>query len=77
VFKEFSYQSNIKKILNDIGLKKPSIVQSMVILKPPMHGGVVTPHQDETFIFTEKSGCVCTSLQFEFTSIVWIMVCFG
>lgn len=62
VFKEFSYQADIKKILNDLGIKKPKIVQSMVILKPANHGGVVTPHQDDTFIFTEKSGCVRTCL---------------
>jgi phytanoyl-CoA hydroxylase len=58
VYKEFSYQQNIYKILKDIGYRVPKIVQSMVILKPAKHGGVVAPHQDSTFVFSEKTPCV-------------------
>lgn len=30
----------------------------MVILKPAKHGGVVSPHQDSTFVYSEKTPCV-------------------
>jgi len=53
VFKEFSYQPKIKDLVYSLNMyKKPLSVQSMFIFKQPKIGGVVVPHQDSTFLYT-------------------------
>lgn len=36
-----------------LGLREPRILQSMVIFKQPEIGGLVPPHQDSTFLYTD------------------------
>lgn len=57
-FREFSYSNEVKTILKSLGYKKPSIVQSMYILKGKRIGGEVTPHTDNTFLRTTPQSCV-------------------
>eukprot|EP01080_Neovahlkampfia_damariscottae_P010327 gene10327-2743_t len=64
VFKKFSFQKKIKNYCHDLGLKKPSICQSMYIYKPPKIGGEVTAHQDSTFLFTEGEEDPCVGFWF-------------
>ena len=58
VFSNFSYSSDIKKLARGVGLRKPSMIQSMVICKQPFIGGEVNIHQDSTFLYTEPETCV-------------------
>ena len=58
VFSNFSYSSDIKKLARGVGLRKPSMIQSMVICKQPFIGGEVNIHQDPTFLYTEPETCV-------------------
>ena len=51
-FKRITFKEEVKKIAKSLDFKKPCIVQSMVIFKPPRIGGVVKPHQDSTFLYT-------------------------
>lgn len=53
MFKEFSQSPLLKQVLKDLGYKKPILPQSMYIFKQPKIGGEVSPHQDNTFIYTE------------------------
>lgn len=62
VFKKFSYQEKFKYLLQQLGLIKPQIVQSMYILKQPKIGNKVDIHQDSSFIYTEPE--TCTGLWF-------------
>ncbi|KAJ3020504.1 hypothetical protein HKX48_000708 [Thoreauomyces humboldtii] len=52
-FKEFSTRQRVKDVIKSIGYKEPRILQSMLIFKQPEIGGVVPPHQDSTFLYTE------------------------
>ena len=58
VFRNFSYRKEFKEILSSLDYKNPQIVQSMYILKSPKIGGVVTPHQDCSYIISEPSSCI-------------------
>jgi len=51
-FISVSQSENIKNIYKAIGFKDPVICQSMYIFKQPKIGGVVSPHQDSTFLNT-------------------------
>ncbi len=51
-FKKATLSDKIKGVARSLELKKPAVVQSMVIFKPPKFGGVVNPHQDSTFLYT-------------------------
>ena len=53
VFAEFSRQDEIKKLVSDLGINEPLLLQSMYIFKQPKIGGEVTCHQDATFLYTE------------------------
>lgn len=61
VFHEFCYSDDLFQLLRALGLRRPRIVQSKAVLKPPHAGGratTVPPHADATFIYTEPlSGC--------------------
>src|SRR5229473_715350 len=53
VFDNFSRTPEIKQLVSDVGINTPLLLQSMYIFKQPRIGGVVTCHQDATFLFTE------------------------
>lgn len=52
VFKEFTFSHKFKGICRSLSMKHPAVVQSMCILKPPLIGGKVGPHQDSSFLHT-------------------------
>eukprot|EP00386_Alphamonas_edax_P013614 GDKI01042012.1.p1 GENE.GDKI01042012.1~~GDKI01042012.1.p1 ORF type:complete len:325 (-),score=94.78 GDKI01042012.1:186-1100(-) len=64
-FRKFSYHPVIMKVLQTLGYKDPSVVQSMYIFKQPFVGGKVTPHQDSTFIHTTPLSVVGTWMGLE------------
>ncbi|KAJ9637998.1 hypothetical protein H2204_004588 [Knufia peltigerae] len=45
-------------IARDLGYKDPRLLQSMVICKQPEIGGAVNPHQDSTFLYTNRPSAV-------------------
>ena len=45
-------------IAKDLGYRDPRLLQSMVICKQPEIGGAVPPHQDSTFLYTDKPSAV-------------------
>jgi len=51
-FISVSQSDRIKEITKAVNYKDPVICQSMYIFKQPKIGGVVTPHQDSTFMNT-------------------------
>jgi len=51
-FKKATISESVKGITRSLGLKKPAVVQSMVIFKQPRFGGAVNSHQDSTFLYT-------------------------
>ena len=57
-FKEVTFSPAIKDVAKSLNIKKPCVVQSMVIFKPPKIGGVVKPHQDSTFLYTTPMNLV-------------------
>lgn len=57
VFKAFSYQPNILEMALELGFEEPAMLQSMYICKQPNIGGVIHPHQDSTFLYTEPASC--------------------
>lgn len=58
IFKDFSYSNEVLEIMKGIGYKKPSIVQSMYILKSKRIGGPVSPHTDNTYIRSTPLSCM-------------------
>ena len=53
VFKSFNEFSGIKSISTSLGMKEPTIVQSMYIFKSPRVGGEVSPHRDSTYLHAD------------------------
>jgi phytanoyl-CoA hydroxylase len=49
-FKKYSFNENIKKIVKNLNMVQPQIVQSMYIFKQPSIGGAVTDHIDATYL---------------------------
>lgn len=45
-------------VARDLGYKDPRLLQSMVICKQPEIGGAVPPHQDSTFLYTDRPSAV-------------------
>jgi phytanoyl-CoA hydroxylase len=58
VFSAFTHQKCFENIAKQLGYECPLIVQSMYIFKQPRIGGVVAPHQDSTFLYTEPMTCM-------------------
>ncbi len=56
-FKKTSYTCELKKLMSDLDYKSPVIVQSQYIFKQPKIGGLVKPHMDAAFLFTEPISC--------------------
>ena len=52
VFNTFSRNPRLAKLASDLGMTQPLLLQSMYIFKQPRIGGVVLPHQDNTFLYT-------------------------
>ena len=57
-FETVSYEGRIGSICAELGLEKAMAVQSMYIFKQAKIGGVVVPHQDGTFLYTEPQSCI-------------------
>lgn len=61
-FGNVSHQGEIGRrnaaIAKDLGYRDPRLLQSMVICKQPEIGGAVPPHQDSTFLYTDKPSAV-------------------
>jgi phytanoyl-CoA hydroxylase len=53
VFDRFSRTKAIERLVSDLGINDPLLLQSMYIFKQPRIGGEVTCHQDATFLYTE------------------------
>jgi phytanoyl-CoA hydroxylase len=53
IFREYSFSAAIRNLVRGLGYVDPVLPQSMYIFKQPRIGGVVTSHQDSTFLFTE------------------------
>jgi phytanoyl-CoA hydroxylase len=53
VFRAFSHSAAIKKLVVDLKIEDPVLIQSMYIFKQPKIGGAVACHQDSTFLYTE------------------------
>jgi phytanoyl-CoA hydroxylase len=58
VFDRFSHSPELAAIAEHVGCRRPGIIQSMYIFKPPKIGGEVVCHQDSTYIYTEPESCV-------------------
>ncbi|KAK3807717.1 MAG: hypothetical protein J3Q66DRAFT_356249 [Benniella sp.] len=52
-FRALSLSDDMKRLAHDLDFKDPRVLQSMLIFKQPKIGGVVPPHQDSTFLYTE------------------------
>lgn len=57
-FGRFSRMSKLATLVDDLGLTRPLLLQSMYILKPPGIGGEVVCHTDSTYLYTEPMSCV-------------------
>ena len=55
-FAEFSRSPALAALVRELGLADALLVQSMVIFKHPRVGGLVNPHQDATYLFTDPPG---------------------
>jgi len=53
VFNEFSRRPSVERLVADLGINHPLLLQGMYIFKQPRIGGEVTCHQDSTFLYTE------------------------
>ena len=52
-FDQFSRIPEIKRLVGELGINDPLLLQSMYIFKQPNIGGEVSCHQDATFLYTE------------------------
>jgi phytanoyl-CoA hydroxylase len=53
IFMKYSFSKKIVDLVQQLGYKDPVLPQSMYIFKQPKIGGVVTSHQDSTFLHTQ------------------------
>lgn len=56
VFNSFSRTQELARLVADLNITQPLLLQSMYICKQPRIGGEVTCHQDATFLYTEPLG---------------------
>jgi phytanoyl-CoA hydroxylase len=53
VFRDYCLSEKVcRLVIDDLGWRDPVVPQSMYIFKQALHGGVVTSHQDSTFLYT-------------------------
>lgn len=57
-FREFSRAPEIARLVADLKIARPVLIQSMYIFKQPGIGGEVTCHQDATFLYTDPPSVV-------------------
>ena len=57
VFKQYSYDIKLKKLLQIIKFSNPVLSQSSYIFKQPLVGGEYLWHQDSTYLLTEPLSC--------------------
>ncbi|RMZ85425.1 hypothetical protein DV737_g749, partial [Chaetothyriales sp. CBS 132003] len=61
-FGQISHQGELGRrnaaVARDLGFRDPRLLQSMVICKQPEIGGAVPPHQDSTFLYTNRPSAV-------------------
>ncbi|KAF2879065.1 hypothetical protein ILUMI_27100 [Ignelater luminosus] len=57
-FRKVTFDERVKESCFQLGYEDPVVVQSMYIFKNPGIGGIVTPHQDSTFLNTEPESLV-------------------
>ncbi|HEU4480194.1 MAG TPA: phytanoyl-CoA dioxygenase family protein [Pyrinomonadaceae bacterium] len=69
VFRAFSYSGAIKKLIGDLKIEDPVLIQSMYIFKQPRIGGEVGCHQDSTFLYTDPINIVGLWLALEDATI--------
>ena len=55
VFNGFSRTAEITRLVGNLGIDRPLLLQSMYVFKQPNIGGEVTCHQDSTFLYTEPT----------------------
>ena len=53
VFARFSHTPDLAGLATELGMRQALVLQSMYIFKPPHIGGEVTPHIDQTFLWTD------------------------
>ena len=56
--KQITFSDKVKNVAKALELKRPCVVQSMVIFKPARIGGVVKAHQDSTFLHTDPMNLI-------------------
>jgi phytanoyl-CoA hydroxylase len=57
-FNAFSRPPRLAALVHGLGVRKPLLLQSMYILKPPGIGGEVVCHTDSTYLYTEPMSCL-------------------
>src|SRR5262249_2696610 len=58
VFSQFSRDPAIRELINDLGVERRLLLQSMYSFKQPNIGGEVTCHQDNTFLYTDPPSAI-------------------
>lgn len=53
IFRNYCNDKKLRDLVENLGWKDPVVPQSMYIFKQARIGGVVTSHQDSSFLFTE------------------------
>ncbi len=57
-FSAFSRDPRLAKLVGDLGMREPLLLQSMYIFKQPAIGGEVVCHTDSTYLYTEPMSCI-------------------
>ena len=58
IFNQFSRKPKLAQLAATLGVRKPLLLQSMYIFKPPKIGGEVRCHQDSTYMYTEPDSLI-------------------
>ena len=69
LFKKYSYDKRLKKLLTVINYKNPTLSQSSFIFKQPFIGGEYLWHQDSTYLLTNPLSCIAIWIAIEDSSI--------
>jgi len=56
-FSAFSRDPRLGRLVGDLGVREPLLLQSMYIFKQPGIGGEVVCHTDSTYLYTEPMSC--------------------
>jgi phytanoyl-CoA hydroxylase len=57
-FSAFSRDPRLARLVGDLGIREPLLLQSMYIFKQPGIGGEVVCHTDSTYLYTEPPSCI-------------------